>query len=350
MGAIAFLVLFFLGVLLAFVGSIIGIVDAFKVSPVWGLLSILIIPLLVFWAKFRGRKWARNSLLIFLGGLLSMLASIPFLGSFLAQRAQQAGVPAEEGIPAEEVPVESIPVPEEQVATEEFAEPLVPIAPQFSPIARADLIQSTDPNERLQQINNSRTDPFAIVPIPPPPPRVIAPPPPPGGGTAPGTATAGTTAGGGGAGAGGGAAGSAVARAGGAAGAGGAGAARAGGTGTAGAAGRTSGGAGAAAGNAGAGRPTTPPPLAPLPQLPKPALAEAVLVTGVMTIGNENFAVVQTSAGSQYVKAGQRVSNGQVLVKRIDMRGSDPVVVLEENGIEVSRPVGAPSTAAEPAA
>jgi Tfp pilus assembly protein PilP len=80
-------------------------------------------------------------------------------------------------------------------------------------------------------------------------------------------------------------------------------------------------------------------------------LAEAVLVTGVMTIGNENFAVVQTSAGSQYVKAGQRVSNGQVLVKRIDMRGSDPVVVLEENGIEVSRPVGAPTaTAEEPAA
>ncbi len=344
MGAIAFLVLVILGVLLAFAGSIIGVVDAFKVSAVWGLLSLFIpFALLVYWIKFRGRKWARNSFLISLGGLLSMLASVPFLGGFLAQRAQQAGAPVEESIPAEEIPVESVPVPEEQVATEEvFAEPLVPIAPQFSPIARADLIQSTDPNERLQQINNSRTDPFAIVPIPPPPPRVIAPPPPVGG-AAGGTATAGTTAGGGtgatatggraGTGAGG-AAGSAVARAGGAGGA----------------AGTTSGGSGAAAGSGGAGRSATPPPLAPLPQLPKPALAEAVLVTGVMTIGNENFAVVQTSAGSQYVRAGQRVSNGQVLVKRIDMRGSDPVVVLEENGIEVSRPVGAPSTAEEPAA
>ena len=60
-----------------------------------------------------------------------------------------------------------------------------------------------------------------------------------------------------------------------------------------------------------------------------------------MTIGNQNFAVVQTPAGSQYVRAGQRIANGQVLVKRIDVRGSDPVVVLEENGIEVSRPVGA---------
>lgn len=349
MGAIAFLVLFILGVLLATVGSIIGVVDAFKVSPVWGLLSLLVpFALLVYWIKFRGRKWARNSFLISIGGLLSMLASLPFLGGFVAQRAQQAGAPVDESVPAEEVPVvESVPVPEEQVATEEeFAEPLVPIAPQFSPIARADLIQSTDPNERLQQINNSRTDPFAIVPIPPPPPRVIAPPPPPGG-AAGGTATAGNTAGGGagatatggraGAGAGG-AAGSAVARAG--------GTARAAGTTT----GATAGGPGGAAGNARAGRPTTPPPLAPLPQLPKPALAEAVLVTGVMTIGNETFAVVETSAGSQYVKAGQRVSNGQVLVKRIDMRGSDPVVVLEENGIEVSRPVGAPSTAEEPAA
>ncbi|MBD2230339.1 hypothetical protein [Phormidium tenue] len=344
MGAIAFLVLFILGFLLATVGSIVGIVDAFKVSPVWGLLSLLVpFALLVYWIKFRGRKWARNSFLISVGGLLSMLASVPFLGGFIAQRAQQAGAPIEESIPAEEVPVESVPVPDEPVATQEdFAEPLVPIAPQFSPIARADLIQSTDPNERLQQINNSRTDPFAIVPIPPPPPRVIAPPPPPGG-TSPGTATAGNTAGGGRAGAGGGA-GSAVARAGGS----GAGAARSGGT--TGAAGSTSGGSGAAAGNAGAGRPTAPPPLAPLPQLPQPTLAQAVQVTGVMTIGNENFAVVETSAGSQYVKAGQRVSNGQVLVKRIDMRGSDPVVVLEENGIEVSRPVGAPSTAEEPAA
>ncbi|MBW4485100.1 MAG: hypothetical protein KME14_21395 [Tildeniella torsiva UHER 1998/13D] len=331
MGAIAFLVLIILGALLATVGSLIGAIDAFQVSPVWGLLSLFIpFALFVYWIKFRGRKWARNSFLIFLGGLLSMLASIPFLGGFIAQRVQQAGAPVEESIPAEEVPVESVPVPDEPVATQEdFAEPLVPVAPQLSPIARADLIQSTDPNERLQQINNSRTDPFAVVPIPPPPPRVIAPPAPPGG-SSPGTATARTTAGGGG-GAGGGAR-SPVAAA-------------------PGTSGTPSGGSGAASGGSGATRPTTPPPLAPLPQLPKPTLAEAVQVTGVMTIGNENFAVVETSAGSQYVRAGQRVSNGQVLVKRIDMRGSDPIVVLEENGIEVSRPVGAPSsTAEEPAA
>jgi hypothetical protein len=85
-----------------------------------------------------------------------------------------------------------------------------------------------------------------------------------------------------------------------------------------------------------------------LPELPRPAVAETVLVTGVMTIGNENFAVVQTTSGSQYVRAGQRVANGQVLVKRIDMRGQNPIVVFEENGIEVSRPVGAPPASDQP--
>jgi hypothetical protein len=35
---------------------------------------------------------------------------------------------------------------------------------------------------------------------------------------------------------------------------------------------------------------------------------------------------------------GDRIANGQVLVKRIDVRpGSDPVVVLEQNGVEVTR-------------
>ncbi|MFQ4140204.1 hypothetical protein PGN35_028215 [Nodosilinea sp. PGN35] len=332
MGAIAFLVLFVLGLLLATVGSIVGLVDAFRVSPVWGLLSLLVpFVLLIYCIKFWGRKWARNSLIMSLGGLGVMLLSTPLLGAFIAQRAGQFGTAPDDGVPAEGVVIEPVPVPDEQVATEEeFTEPLVPVAPQLSPIARADLIQSTDPNERLQQINRSRTDPFAVVPIPPPPPPVVAPPPPPGGGAAPGTATAGAP-GGAGATAGGGGAGAPVAAA----------------------PGTTPGSPGGAApGSPGAAgqQPAARPPLAPLPQLPQPTLAEAVLVTGVMTIGTENFAVVETSAGSQYVRAGQRVSNGQVLVKRIDMRGSDPVVVLEENGIEVSRPVGAPSAAAEPSA
>lgn len=68
---------------------------------------------------------------------------------------------------------------------EDFAEPLVPAAPQLSAIASAELIQSTDPEERFQQINSSRPDPFATVPIPPPP--QVTPPPPAAPTAAPGT-------------------------------------------------------------------------------------------------------------------------------------------------------------------
>jgi hypothetical protein len=41
------------------------------------------------------------------------------------------------------------------------------------------------------------------------------------------------------------------------------------------------------------------------------------------------------------VREGQTIANGQVLVKRIEVQESgEPVVVLEENGIEVSRRIG----------
>jgi hypothetical protein len=319
MGAIAFLLLVILGFILAVVGSIVTIVDAFRVSLVWGLVAWFIpFGMLVYWVKYWGRKWAKNGFLISLSSLGALLLSVPFLGGFLAQQSGGLGTAPEESLSSEGVPIESIPIPvpgDEAATEEEFAEPLVPVAPQLSPIARADLIQSTDPNERLQQINSSRSNPFAVVPIPPPP-QVIAPPAPPaptaaappaGTATSPvGAARPGVPG-----------AGSPVAVAPGSA-------------------------PGATPGAPGTGQPATPPPLAPLPALPQPTLAEAVQVSGVMTIGSENFAVVQTSAGSQYVRVGQRVSNGRVLIKRIDLRGSEPMVVLEENGIEVSRPVGSP--------
>ncbi len=337
MGALAFILLLILGFLTAVVGSIVGLVDAFRVSPVWGLLSLFIpFALLVFCLKFWNRKWARNSLIMSVSGVAMMLLSTPFMAAFDAQRASRLDDPRGETFPieggvVEEGIVETVPIPE--TGEEEFAEPLVPVAPQLSPIARADLIQSTDPNERIQQINDGRTDPFAVVPIPPAP-QVVAPPPPvpagspapvagqpqPGapGPVAPGgpVATApGTTPG-------------------------------APGTTTPGTPGATPGTPGTTT-PGGPGQPAAPPALAPLPPLPQPTQAVAVQVSGVMTIGNQNFAVVQTPAGSQYVRAGQRIANGQVLVKRIDMRGSDPMVVLEENGIEVSRPVGAPPVSEE---
>ncbi len=89
-------------------------------------------------------------------------------------------------------------------------------------------------------------------------------------------------------------------------------------------------------------RPSTP-TISALPPLPEPTLARAVEVSGVVVVGGVAEAIVKApnEATSRYVRAGQRLSNGQILVKRIEVNGgSDPVVILEQNGVEVSRAVG----------
>ncbi|MBE9031648.1 hypothetical protein IQ266_18100 [filamentous cyanobacterium LEGE 11480] len=88
---------------------------------------------------------------------------------------------------------------------------------------------------------------------------------------------------------------------------------------------------------------STNPGLKPLPKIPEPTLAKAVEVTGVVTIGGLTKAIIKApnEPTGRHVEVGQRLSNGQVLVKRIEANaGSDPIVVLEENGVEVSRGVG----------
>jgi len=96
-------------------------------------------------------------------------------------------------------------------------------------------------------------------------------------------------------------------------------------------------------------KPFTPPkpPIATKPTPPPPppstTLASAVEVTGIVQIGGESYAIVKApdEPTTRYVKAQQRIANGQVLVKRIDLnRGPEPVVILEENGVEVARAVG----------
>jgi hypothetical protein len=86
-------------------------------------------------------------------------------------------------------------------------------------------------------------------------------------------------------------------------------------------------------------------PIKALPPIPDPTLAKSVFVTGVIVVAGVPQAIIQApnEATSRYVQAGQRISNGQVLVKRIEMNnGSDPIVILEQNGIEVARAVGSP--------
>ncbi|HEY9877227.1 MAG TPA: hypothetical protein V6D29_02165 [Leptolyngbyaceae cyanobacterium] len=261
---------------------------------------------------------------------LISVASLPLGGcnlfNGLFNRGQDAGT--------EPTAQQPVPAQSGDQVQEEFAEPMVPAAPSAAAIASAELIQSTDPNERLQQIAKSRLDPYATVPIPPPP--KAAPPPArpnqgqnqqPQGGT--GTAT---TPGGGNT------TGQPVAiRPG-----GGVNNGRGPATSGAGAGSRTG------AGNAGPGRtstgnPSVVSPIQPLPPLPQPQVASAVAVTGVVRVGGETYAIIQAPGEptSRYVRAGQRLANGQVLVKRIEARGgTEPIVILEENGIEVSRPVG----------
>ncbi len=96
--------------------------------------------------------------------------------------------------------------------------------------------------------------------------------------------------------------------------------------------------------------PTPTTPIEPeLPPLPEPTLAPAIEVSGVVQLGNGDFRIVLKAPQEQsprYVRIGDRVSNGQVLVKRVESMGDTQVVVLEEVGIEVRRPVG--ETAANP--
>ncbi|MBF2027600.1 MAG: hypothetical protein IGS48_12660 [Oscillatoriales cyanobacterium C42_A2020_001] len=92
-----------------------------------------------------------------------------------------------------------------------------------------------------------------------------------------------------------------------------------------------------------------------LPPRPSTDIAQAVEVTGVVVVGRTPQAIVVApgDATSRYVSAGQRISGGKVLVKRIELGdGSEPIVILEENGVEVSRSVGEkpPQATAKPAA
>ena len=89
-----------------------------------------------------------------------------------------------------------------------------------------------------------------------------------------------------------------------------------------------------------------------LPPKPTANTAAAVEVTGVAVVGNSAQAIVVApgDATSRYVSPGQRISGGKVLVKRIEMKqGMEPVVILEENGIEVAKTVGEkPAQASKP--
>ena len=82
---------------------------------------------------------------------------------------------------------------------------------------------------------------------------------------------------------------------------------------------------------------------------PSAERAENVLITGFVELGDRIKLILQApeEASSRYVEVGQYVSNGKVLVKRIETGFPTPLVVLEESGIEVTKAIGVVEEAAE---
>jgi hypothetical protein len=92
---------------------------------------------------------------------------------------------------------------------------------------------------------------------------------------------------------------------------------------------------------------TQPAIIAPAPAVSNPApsgnLANQIAVSGVIQIGGQTSAIIEVpnEATSRYVNVGDNLANGAVEVKRIEVGANqEPVVVLEQDGVEVYRPVG----------
>ncbi len=98
-------------------------------------------------------------------------------------------------------------------------------------------------------------------------------------------------------------------------------------------------------------------PRLPLPQLDQPGteaivpavpappatqLAEAIQVTGVVELGSTLTAIVKSpsEATSRTVRVGDSLEGGQVIVRRIEMRGNQqPQITFSQNGVEITRSV-----------
>ncbi|MEL7333824.1 MAG: hypothetical protein AAFN12_16375 [Cyanobacteria bacterium J06560_2] len=238
--------------------------------------------------------------------LLILLATAPLTGcQFLSAGEDVAIIDPFEG--AGEIAAEAGEDITQALSGDDIEEAIVAEAVVLPPTVTADLISSTDPEARTRQVLQSRIDPFAVLPIPLAPKPVEIP-------------AAGNNA-----------------RSGGASG---------GGNGS------------SAAATAAAAKPSTPTPpavqvravsqpvvrpspIVALPRIPQPVIAPTIAISGIIQLGGEPYAIV--NAGSEperYVRVGDRLAGGSVRVKRIDTMAFEPQVILEENGIEVSRPVG----------
>lgn len=171
------------------------------------------------------------------------------------------------------------------------------------PASASVFIPSTDPDQRRQVNAEGRTNPFSDLPMSPSivfKPPTPAPPAPPSNG---GSSTSGSSDS------------------------------------------QPSGSTGAS-GTSGAGLGTgtipgfdNPPSLPPLP-----TLAEEVQVTGVIRVNGVDNIILKAPGEehSRTVRIGEYVSNGQIKVKSVDLQTNSPIVVLEQNGIEVVKQIDDP--------
>jgi hypothetical protein len=80
------------------------------------------------------------------------------------------------------------------------------------------------------------------------------------------------------------------------------------------------------------------------PQRPTTALADAVEITGVM--GQTLIIKAPNETSARYVQAGARIAGGKVYVKSVQISPiGEPIVVLEENGVEVTKTLGSRTAA-----
>jgi hypothetical protein len=77
------------------------------------------------------------------------------------------------------------------------------------------------------------------------------------------------------------------------------------------------------------------------PAAPPISAAQAIEVSGVVQAGSTTSIIIKApdERTSRYVSVGDRLANGRVLVKRVEM-GAEPVVILEQDGAEVIKAIG----------
>jgi hypothetical protein len=74
------------------------------------------------------------------------------------------------------------------------------------------------------------------------------------------------------------------------------------------------------------------------------------MVTGIAQLGSTTFAIIMApgETAPRYVRSGEAIAGSRVTVRRIDASSTPPTVVLEQNGVEVVRSVGAQPVAVNP--